>query len=58
MAQHAKRKVVVTDHSKIGVQSRWMLCPTKEVDSLITDADATDAAIAPFESLGIEVVRV
>jgi len=58
MAQHAKRKVVVTDHSKIGVQSRWMLCPTKEVDSLITDADATDAAIAPFESLDIEVVRV
>jgi DeoR/GlpR family transcriptional regulator of sugar metabolism len=48
----------VTDHSKIGVQSRWMLCPTKEVDSLITDADATDAAIAPFESLDIEVVRV
>jgi hypothetical protein len=25
---------------------------------LITDADATDAAIAPFESLDIEVVRV
>lgn len=58
MAQHAKRRVVVTDHSKIGVQSRWMLCPTKEVGTVITDTGATDASIAPFQSLGIEVIRV
>jgi DeoR family transcriptional regulator of aga operon len=58
MTQHAKRKVVVTDHSKIGNQSRWMLCPTKEVSTIITDTGATDTAIAPFLSQGIEVVRV
>ncbi len=58
MAHHAKRRVVVTDHSKFGIQSRWMLCPTKEVATIITDTGATDAAVAPFESLGIEVIRV
>ena len=58
MAGHSKRKVVVTDHSKIGTQAKWMLCPTKDIQTLITDTGATDAQIAPFQELGIEVLRV
>lgn len=58
MVQHAKRKVVVTDHSKIGIQSKWMLCRTNEVSTIITDTGASDESIAPFERMGIEVVRV
>jgi DeoR/GlpR family transcriptional regulator of sugar metabolism len=58
MSQHAKRKVVVTDHSKLGVESKWVLCPAREIRSLITDTGATDEAIAPFEKVGIEVIRV
>ncbi len=58
MAQHAKRKIVVTDHSKIGVQSKWMLCPTNEISTLITDTGASDESIAPFDQMGIEVIRV
>jgi len=58
MAQHAKRKVVVTDHSKIGVQSKWMLCPAREITTLITDTGASDKSISPFEQMGIEVIRV
>lgn len=58
MTQHAKRKIVVTDHSKVGVQSRWTLCPTNDVSTIITDTGATDAVIAPFLARGIEVIRV
>ncbi|HVC45961.1 MAG TPA: DeoR/GlpR family DNA-binding transcription regulator [Terracidiphilus sp.] len=58
MAQHAKRKVVVTDHSKIGNQSHWVLCPAGEVSTIITDTGADDSSIAPFQALGIEVIRV
>ncbi len=58
MAQHAKRKVVVTDHSKLGMQSKWMLCPVKEISTLITDTGASDEQIAPFQSRGIEVILV
>ena len=58
MSQHAKRKIVVTDHSKIGLQSRWMLCPTREIEMLITDLDATEDSIKPFMDMGIEILRV
>ena len=58
LVQHAKMKVVVADHSKLGSISKHLLCPTKEIDKLITDTGASASAIAPFQKLGIEVTRV
>ena len=58
LVQHAKKKVVVADHSKIGSVSKYLLCPTKEIDSVITDTGVSASAIAPFEKLGIDVTRV
>ncbi len=58
MAQHARRKVVVTDHSKLGVQSKWMLCPTREIQTIVTDTGADDNCIKPFTDIGIELIRV
>ena len=58
MAQHSKRKVVVTDRSKIGVQSKWMLCPVREIEAIITDTGATNESIKPFLELGIKLIRV
>lgn len=58
LAAHSKRKIVVTDHSKIGSVSKWLLCPLSEIHMLITDSGATNEAIAPFEALGLKVVRV
>jgi DeoR/GlpR family transcriptional regulator of sugar metabolism len=55
---HAKMKVVVADHSKLGSISKYLLCPTKEIDRLITDTGASPSALAPFEKLGIDVTRV
>jgi DeoR/GlpR family transcriptional regulator of sugar metabolism len=58
MVQHCKRKIVVADHSKLGVTAKWLLCPVSEINMLITDTGASDKAIAPFEKLGISVIRV
>lgn len=58
LVNHAKLKVVVADHSKLGSVSKHLLCSTKEIDRLITDTGASASAIAPFERLGIEVTRV
>jgi len=58
LARHTRRKVVVADHSKLGTVSRWLLCPTSEVQMIITDRDATDSMIGPFGQKGIEIRRV
>lgn len=57
LVSHSKRKIVVADRSKLGFKSNWLLCKTTEIDSLITDSSASDEAVAPFEKLGIEVIR-
>ena len=58
LVHHAKMKVVVADHSKLGSVSKYLLCTTKEIDKLITDTGASASAIAPFKKLGIDVIRV
>jgi DeoR/GlpR family transcriptional regulator of sugar metabolism len=58
LVQHAKMKVVVADHSKLGSVSKYLLCPTKAIDRLITDTGASASAIAPFQKLGIDITKV
>jgi DeoR family transcriptional regulator of aga operon len=58
MAKHARRKVAVADHSKFGIIGAWRICPTQDLNMLITDSGATEEMIEPFQKLGIEVLRV
>lgn len=58
MVGHAQRKIAVVDHSKFGVVAGWRICQANEVDTLITDTGATDEMVAPFEAMGIHVMRV
>ena len=58
MVKHARKKVVVVDHSKFGIVAGWRICSTDEVDVLVTDSGATDEMVAPFEQADIEVIRV
>jgi DeoR family transcriptional regulator of aga operon len=58
LVHNAKLKVVVADHSKLGSVSKYLLCPTNEIDKLITDTGASASATALFEKLGIEVTLV
>src|SRR6266568_5300739 len=53
MIHQAKQTVVVADSSKIGIVTPALICPVSDIQMLITDASATDKAIAPFIELGI-----
>jgi DeoR/GlpR family transcriptional regulator of sugar metabolism len=58
LVQQAKRKIAVTDHSKLGVVTKWLICPVDHIDMLITDTGASDEMIAPFLERGLKVSRV
>jgi DeoR family transcriptional regulator of aga operon len=58
MVRHARRHIAVVDHTKFGVVANWSICDTATLKTLITDTGATDEMIAPFEKMGIEVIRV
>lgn len=58
MVRHARRHIAVADHTKFGVVANWRICETATIQTLITDSGATDEMIAPFQKLGIQVIRV
>ena len=58
MVKHARRKIAVVDQSKFGVVAGWQICQSGDLDVLVTDTNATDEMIAPFEKMGIKVLRV
>jgi len=58
MVRHARRHIAVADSTKFGVVANWRICQTSVLQTLITDTGATDEMIAPFQKLGIEVLRV
>lgn len=58
MARQSKQRIVVVDHSKLGVVATHLFCPTQDINLLITGNGATDEAVAGFIERGIEVRRV
>jgi len=58
MVKRAQRRIAVVDHSKFGVVAGWRICPTSDLNILITDSGATDEMIAPFQKAQVEVMRV
>jgi DeoR family transcriptional regulator of aga operon len=58
MVGQSREKIIVADHSKLGVVATHLICPIEEISMLITDLGATDEAIAGYCQKGIEVRRV
>jgi DeoR family transcriptional regulator of aga operon len=58
MLKQTKEVIVVADSSKLGKVSPAIICPTNEIQVLITDTNATPEALAPFERQGTRIVRV
>ena len=58
MVKRARRRIAVVDHTKFSVVANWQMCEIGEIHILITDTEATDEMVAPFEERGIEVLRV
>lgn len=58
MVQQAKRKILVTDSSKIGVIANWLIAPIAAVDAIVTDTNIDEEKLEPYRRLGIAVHRV
>jgi DeoR family transcriptional regulator, aga operon transcriptional repressor len=58
MVAHAKTRIAVVDHSKFGVVGGWRICQASDLHVLITDSAAPDSTLAPFEEMGIQIIRV
>jgi DeoR family transcriptional regulator of aga operon len=58
MLKQAKETIVVADPSKLAQVSPAFICPAAEIHLLITSTAATKEVLAPFERLGIRILRV
>jgi DeoR/GlpR family transcriptional regulator of sugar metabolism len=58
MVKRSRRRVAVVDHGKFGVVTAWRICPTTDLNILVTDTGATPAVVEPFEKAGVKVMRV
>jgi len=58
MVARARRVVIIADSSKLGMHAFARICPIERIDTLVTDAGASDATIGEFEAAGLTVVRV
>lgn len=58
MVRQSREKIIVADHSKLGVLATHLICRIKEISLIITDTGASNEAVAGFMQKGIEVRRV
>jgi DeoR family transcriptional regulator, aga operon transcriptional repressor len=58
MTRRAKQVVVVADSSKVGMISPAVICPSEDIDVLITDDGISDAAVQAFKGRSIQVIIV
>jgi DeoR family transcriptional regulator, aga operon transcriptional repressor len=58
MAAQSKQVVVIADSSKISMVSPAVICPTREINVLITDDGVSEVSLAGFTRVGVEVLVV
>lgn len=58
MIKHSKQVIVVTDTSKFGKASPAIICPTHEIDTIISNLGGSAEMLAPFERQGIRLILV
>jgi DeoR family transcriptional regulator, aga operon transcriptional repressor len=58
MCRRAKQVVIVADSSKVGMTSPAVICPTADIDILITDDGISDEAVRAFKRRDVEVMVV
>ena len=57
MVSSARRAVVLTDHSKVGIDHFALVAPLADIDTIITDSGLDAETAAELEGEGPEVVR-
>jgi DeoR family transcriptional regulator of aga operon len=58
MCWRAKQVVIVADSSRVGMTSPAVICPTTDIDILITGDGISDEAVRAFKRLEVEVMAV
>jgi DeoR family transcriptional regulator of aga operon len=58
LAAHAKERIAVADHTKLGVVATHLFCPIESINMIITDTKASNKAINGFLERDIKVRRV
>ena len=58
MVKLSRRRIAVVDSTKFGKVAGWRICHTSDLHMLITDANASDESIEPFQRAGVQVMRV
>lgn len=58
MVEHARRRVAVVDHTKLGKVGNWKICESRNLHTVVTDTQATDEMVAPFREMGVQIIRV
>lgn len=58
MVRQSRRHIAVVDHTKLNVVANYRICEIGILTALITDTGATDEMIAPYQKLGVKVLRV
>ncbi len=56
MSRRARKVIVVADSSKVGMSSPAVICPTSDIDILITDDGISDDAVAAFRRADVQVL--
>jgi DeoR/GlpR family transcriptional regulator of sugar metabolism len=49
--------IVLASPEKLGAVSPYLIAPVAEITALVTNPEAADAAVQPFEHLGVRVIR-
>jgi DeoR family transcriptional regulator, aga operon transcriptional repressor len=57
MVARARRVVIIADSSKLGQHAFARICPIEQVDTLVTDSEATAETVRAFEAAGVRVVQ-
>jgi DeoR family transcriptional regulator of aga operon len=55
MIRQAKKKIVVTDHSKFNMDANWQICTVAEVDLVITDTGLSSSIGDRFRESGVHL---
>jgi DeoR family transcriptional regulator of aga operon len=58
MVEHARRHIAVVDHTKLSKVANWRICQARALHTIVTDSNSTEAMIAPYRNMGIQVIRV
>ncbi|WP_407077628.1 hypothetical protein [Streptomyces sp. SCSIO 30461] len=57
LCEQAGQVVVASDSTKLAPRAFARICPTGQVDTLVTDSASSDGTAAAFEESGVTVIR-